>query len=119
MSLGQTDAQTAGQDSASGAWVMMIEPSGQAQPHRTGGGGAGRPLAVTRLVTPTRTAKTEAAAAMRTSIFIRNLLVSMNARMAPSTSAEGRASTIRTVLPCHAPMPTASCTVARRVEETP
>jgi hypothetical protein len=71
----QALSQTLGQDSASGACVNTNEPSGQAQPHRTGGGGAGvPPFLASMFATPSNPTPTEMTAATRTSFFMGVLL---------------------------------------------
>jgi hypothetical protein len=50
--------------------VMTIDPSGQAQPHRTGGGGSGGPFFAMSVEAPSKAALTETTAAIRTNVFI-------------------------------------------------
>ena len=80
----QADSQTLGQELASGACTMTNEPSAHAQPHNTGGGGAGTewPRPASMLEIPMSATPTETNAANRASFF---MVILLGEVMRPST----------------------------------
>ena len=68
--LSQAAAQAAGHPASFSACTITIEPSGQAHPHSTGGGGAGLPRPANTDDAPIKMAQTDKAAANRVIVFM-------------------------------------------------